>query len=136
MKALLKKWKNVFARNPKSPRVIQTAEHCIILLDERPIRHRPIRIAPVEEAEISRQIDEMLENDINEPSNSPWGSRIILVKKKDGSLRFAVDYRDLYDASKKDAHPMPDARYIFDRMGGSAIFSKLDAVASISVAYL
>ena len=90
MKALLNRWKNVFARNPKSPRVIQTAEHCVILLDERPIR----RIAPAEEAEISRQIDEMLENDIIEPSNSPWGSRIILVKKKDGSLRFAVDYRD------------------------------------------
>ena len=45
-------------------------------------------------------------------------------------MRFAVDYRDLNDAWKKDAYPMPDARDIFDRMGGSAIFSKLDAAAA------
>ena len=92
------------------------------------MRHRPLRVSPEMEAEVSRQIDEMLGNGIIRPSTSPWASRVILVKKKDGSHRFAVDCRDLNNMSKLDAYPMPDARDVFDRMGGSTIFSKLNGV--------
>ena len=126
---LLEKWTGVFAENPKRPQKIKTAEHVITLLDERPVRHRPLRVSPEMEAEVSRQIDEML-GGIIRLSTSPWASRVILVKKKDGSHRFAVDYRDLNDMSKRDAYPMPDARDVFDRMGGSTIFSKLDGASA------
>ena len=71
------------------------------------------------EAEVSKQIDEILCNGIIRPSSSPWASRVILVKKKDGSRRFAVDYGDLNDIFKRDAYPMPDARDLFDGMGGA-----------------
>ena len=116
---VLEKWRGVFAENPKKPQEIGTAEHIITLLDERPIRHRPLRVSPEMEAEVSKQIDEMLCNGIIRPSSSPWASRVILVKKKDGSRRFAVDYRDLNDIFKRDAYPMPDARDLFDGMGGA-----------------
>ena len=82
------------------------------------------------EAEVSKQIDEMLCNGIISPSSSPWASRVILVKKKDGSRRFAVDYRDLNDISKRDAYPMPDARDLLDRMRGCTIFSKLEGASA------
>ena len=72
----------------------------------------------------------MLRNRIIRPSVSLWSSRVILVKKKDGSHRFAVDYRDLDDLSIKDAYPTPDARDVFDRMGGCNVFSKLDGVSA------
>ena len=72
----------------------------------------------------------MSRNGIIRPSDYPWGSRIILVRKKDGSQRFAVDYRDLNAVTKKDAYPMPDSNDVFDRMGGSWIFSTLDCAST------
>ena len=69
-------------RTRRSLRKSGTAEHIITLLDERPIRHRPLRVSPEMEAEVSKQIDEMLCNGIIRPSSSPWASRVILVKEE------------------------------------------------------
>ena len=130
IQAMLERYSEVFAANPKSPGEIQEAEHRIALMDDRPIKHRPLRVSPITEVEISRQIEEMKKNGIIRPSDSPWGSRIILVKKKDGTQRFAVDYRGLNSVTKKDAYPMPDAKDIFDRLGGSSVFSTLDCASA------
>ena len=130
IRKVLSRWKDVFAENPKSSREIGTAEHVITLLDERPIRSRPLRVSPEIEAEVSKQIDEMLENGIIRPSSSSWATRVILVKKKDGTHRFSVDYRDLNDVTKRDAYPMPDPRDVFDRMGGATVFSTLDGASA------
>ena len=67
----------------------------------------------------------MLSNRIIRPSNSPWGSRVILVEKKDGAKRFVVDFRGLNDCTKKDAYPLPDLRDILDKLEGSKWFSTL-----------
>ena len=72
----------------------------------------------------------MLENGIIRPSSSSWASRVILVKKKYGTHRFAVDYRDLNDVTKRDAYLMPDTRDVFDRMGGATVFSTLDGASA------
>ena len=85
MYALLEKHSKVFAVNPKRPDEVKTTRHRITLLDERPIKHRPLRVSPKTEREVARQIDEMSRNEIIRPSDSPWGSRIILVRKKDGN---------------------------------------------------
>ena len=89
-----------------------------------------MRVSPEIEAEVSKQIDEMLENGIIRPSSSSWASRVILVKKKDGTHRFAVDFRDLNDVTKRDAYPMSDPRDVFDRMGGATVFSTLDGASA------
>ncbi len=60
------------------------------------------------------------------PSTSPWGAPVIFVKKKDGSLRLCIDYRDLNRATVKNQYPMPRIDDLFDQMKGAVVFSKID----------
>lgn len=76
--------------------------------------------------EVDRQIDSMLENDIIQPSTSPWSSGIVLVRKRDGSRRFCIDYRRLNDVTVKDAYPLPRIDESLDQLAGSKLFSCLD----------
>ena len=73
--------------------------------------------------EVKKQVTDMLEQGVIEPSNSPWSSPIVLVCKKDGSYRFCVDYCLLNKATIGDAHPIPHVN--FDQLAGSQWFSTL-----------
>ena len=71
----------------------------------------------------------MLGQDIIEPSKSTWSSSVVLVRKKDGSLRFCVDYRRLNAVTCKDAHPLPRVDDCLDALSGSRVFSTLDCAS-------
>ncbi|GFX50476.1 putative retrovirus-related pol polyprotein from transposon [Trichonephila clavipes] len=73
----------------------------------------------------------MKNNDVIEPSSSPWVSPIVLVRKKDGSTRFCVDYRRLNDVTKKDSYPLPRIDDTLDTLVGNTWFSTLDLKAGI-----
>ena len=68
----------------------------------------------------------MLEKGIIQPSSSPWASPIVLVPKKDGQLRFCIDYRKLNSVTKKDQYPLPRTEDILNTLGGMCYFSTLD----------
>lgn len=76
--------------------------------------------------EAEEEITRMKEEGIIEASVSPWSSNIVLVKKKDGSLRFCVDSRQLNDITIKDSHPLPRIDDTLDAISGSKYFSTLD----------
>ena len=68
----------------------------------------------------------MLKEDLIQPSNSPWASPVVLVQKKNGNLRFYVDYRKLNAITRKDSYPLPRINDLLDSIQGSQYFSSLD----------
>ena len=72
------------------------------------------------------QVQQMLASDVIRPSNSPWASPVVMVKKKDCSLRFYVDFCQLNAATVKDAHPLPRIDDLLDALHGARWFSTLD----------
>ena len=68
----------------------------------------------------------MLDNGIVEPSEGPWSSPIVLAKKKDGTLRFCVDYRKVNTITKRDAYPLPRIDDTLGTLGGSKFFTTMD----------
>ena len=72
------------------------------------------------------QLDKMRENGVIEESVCPWGATVVLVKKKDGSIRFCIDYRRLNELADLDAYPMPRIEELIDRLGGAQYLTKID----------
>jgi len=89
----------------------------------QPISKTPYRMTTPELQEFQIQLKELLDIGHIQPSTSPWGTPVIFVKKKDGSLRLCIDYRDLNRATVKNQYPMPQIDDLFDQMKGAAIFS-------------
>ena len=96
--------------------------------ESAPIRQRPYRPSPQAREEIARQTQEMLDYGIISPSNSAWGSPCVLVKKKDGTYRFCIDYRKLNAVTKPMSWPLPLLTDVWDTLSQnhSSIFSSLD----------
>ncbi|KAK3086157.1 hypothetical protein FSP39_014434 [Pinctada imbricata] len=101
-------------------------KHTIDTGSEKPIRQQPRRVPYQLKKEIDTQIDNMLANKIIRPSSSPWASPIVLARKKDGSLRFCIDFRKLNAVTIKDAYPLPRIDDSLDALGCSRWFSTLD----------
>jgi hypothetical protein len=76
--------------------------------------------------ELSKQLEELLEKGFIRPSSSPWGAPILFVKKKDGSMRMCIDYRELNKVTVKNKYPLPRIDDLFDQLQGAAWFSKID----------
>lgn len=122
---LLLKFKDIFAKDCDFGRT-GLVKHQIDTGDARPIKQRPRRIPWAKEREVTELVKDMANNGIIEPSTSPWSSPVVLVKKKDGSTRFCVDYRMLNNVTKKDSYPLPRIDDTLDMLSGMKWFSTID----------
>ncbi|KAF5808599.1 putative nucleotidyltransferase, Ribonuclease H [Helianthus annuus] len=91
-----------------------------------PVARAPYRLAPTEMKELRTQLDELLAKGFIKPSSSPWGAPVLFVKKKDGSMRLCIDYRELNKVTIKNRYPLPRIDDLFDQLQGVSYFSKID----------
>jgi hypothetical protein len=123
---LLRKHADVFSRNEYDLGDTGLAMHTIDTGDHAPIRQslrrQPYAVVPI----IDEQVTQMLKAGVIEPSNSPWVANVVIVKKKDGSSRFCVDYRQLNEITRGDAYPLPNISACLDALSGSRFYSTFD----------
>ncbi|GJS91939.1 hypothetical protein Tco_0774575 [Tanacetum coccineum] len=83
-----------------------------------PVARAPYRLAPSEMKELSEQLKELSDKGFIRPSSSPWGAPVLFVKKKDGSFRMCIDYRELNKLTVKNRYPLPRIDDLFDQLSG------------------
>ena len=126
LKLLLRNHQDTFASSSMDLGFCPLVKYDIDTGDARPIKQSPRR-PPIAAREAEDEIlNEMLEKGVIEPSNSSWASPVCLVKKKDGTFRFCIDYRRVNAVSKKDAYPIPDIQDALDNLRGSRCFATID----------
>ena len=121
---LFRLYPRLFADNPKCPDVTTKVQHRIDTGTHASIQRR--RLLSPRRRHHSKEIAVMLKNDVIEPCNGEWGFPVAIVRKKDGTARFCVDYRELNVITRKDVYPLPRIDEALDWLGGCNLFSTLD----------
>ena len=122
----LGKWKHIFSTSFTDLGNCDLVKHKINLTDDQPIKKPPRRIPPALYTEVKEHLVEMIEAGAVRPSHSPYSSNIVLARKKDGSLRFYVDFCKLNNKTVKDAYASPRIKESLHLLAGAKYFSKLD----------
>nr|GEX82926.1 putative reverse transcriptase domain-containing protein [Tanacetum cinerariifolium] len=91
-----------------------------------PVARAPYRLASSKMKELSEQLQELFDKGFIRPSSSPWGAPVLLIKKKDGSFRMCIDYRELNKLTVKNRYPLTRIDDLFDQLQGSSVYSKID----------
>ena len=126
LQELLKEFDDVF-EIPKELPPHRNFDHQIPLKEENvTVNIRPYRYPPAQKDTIETMVKELLDSGVIRPSNSPFSSPIVMVKKKDGSWRMCIDYRHLNKHTVKDKFPIPVIEELIDELQGAQVFSKLD----------
>ncbi|KAL4278717.1 hypothetical protein GQ457_03G025020 [Hibiscus cannabinus] len=126
LQPLLEQYKSVF-EEPKGLPPQRTQDHAISLIPgAQPVNLRPYRFPFSQKSEVEKQIGEMLAASIIQNSKSPFASPCLLVKKKDGTWRLCVDYRQLNSFTIKNKYPIPVVDDLLDELSGAKYYSKLD----------
>ncbi|GJW81231.1 putative reverse transcriptase domain-containing protein [Tanacetum coccineum] len=124
---VVKDFPEVFPKDlPGLPPTRQAEFHIELIPGAAPIARAPYRLAPAEMKELTEQLKELSDKGFILPSSSPWGAPILFVKKKDGSFRMCIDYRELNKLTVKNCYPLPRIDDLFDQLQGSSIYSKID----------
>ncbi|GKF06668.1 retrovirus-related pol polyprotein from transposon 17.6, partial [Tanacetum coccineum] len=100
-----------------------------------PVARAPYRLAPSEMKELSEQLKELSDKGFIRPSSSPWGAPVLFVKKKDGSFRMCIDYRELNKLTVKNRYPLPIIDDLFNQLQGSSVYSKIDLRSGLAGYY-
>ncbi|GJZ33762.1 putative nucleotidyltransferase, ribonuclease H [Tanacetum coccineum] len=128
---VVKEFPDVFPEDlPGLPPVRQVEFQIDLIPGAAPVARTPYRLAPSEMQELSNQLQELTDRGFIRPSTSPWGAPVLFVKKKDGSFRMCIDYRELNKLTIKNRYPLPRIDDLFDQLQGSSVYSKIDLRSS------
>ena len=116
----------IFFKNSLDLGKTDKVKYKIKVTDPVPFKERYRRIPPSQYEAVKKQLQEMLDLGAIRPSDSPWCSAVVLVKKKNGEIRFCIDLRKLNASTVKDAYSLPRIDDTLDRLKGSCVFSSLD----------
>lgn len=122
----LKGCESVFDALPNGLPPDRGMSHTIDTGNSPPVSRPMYRLSTKEKQEVEAQVKELLTKGFIQPSNSPYGSPVLFVQKKDGSLRMCVDYRALNSITKKDKFPLPRIDDLLDRLHGAHCFTSID----------
>ncbi|GFT37998.1 retrovirus-related Pol polyprotein from transposon 412 [Trichonephila clavipes] len=123
---LIKEIQSLFSRTSKDFGITRLKKHRIDTGEHPPIKQHPRRLPFAKQEEVQKLIKDMKNNDVIQPSSSPWATLIVLVRKQDGSTRFCVDYHRFNDVTKKDSYPLLRIDDTLDTLASNTWFSTLD----------
>ncbi|GJU89967.1 putative reverse transcriptase domain-containing protein [Tanacetum coccineum] len=124
---IVKDFPEVFPEDlPGLPPTRQVEFHIDLVPGAAPVARAPYRLAPSEMKELADQLQELSDKGFIRPSSSPWGAPVLFVKKKDGTFRMCIDYRELNKLTVKNRYPLPRIDDLFDQLQGSSVYSKID----------
>ena len=126
--SLLKEYHNIFSLEKCDVGHTKAAKHKIVLKDPDtpPFKERFCRIPPLQLDEVHAHLKMMLDAGVIQPSNSPWCNAVVLVRKKDGSLYFCIDFPKLNSLTVKDSHPLPCICETLESLAGATHYSTFD----------
>jgi len=127
---LIKEYQDVFSKTNEDLGLTNICEHAIDTGDAKPIKQPPRRTPRAFAGEEDAAIEKLLKQGSIRPSTSPWSSPVVLVRKKDGSVRPCIDYRLVNAVTHKDAYPLPRTQDCLDAVAGASIFSTLDITSA------
>jgi transposase InsO family protein len=130
LEAVLRQHLSVFSTSETDLGLTNLTSHHIDTGDAKPFRQPLRRFPPAHVVAIEEHVNNMLAQGVIEPACSPWASNIVLVRKKDGSFRCCIDYRQLNSATRKDAYPLPRIDTCLDAMASAQWFSTFDLRSS------
>ena len=124
--SLFHKYKDCFCVDDDDLGYTETVKHKINLMHEQPIKVPHRRIPPHQMEEVRQHIDKLVKQNVIRKSTSPYAAPVVLVRKKDNSLRLCVDYRQLNASTVKDAYPLPRIDEALEAISESKYFSSID----------
>lgn len=129
VQALVHEYEHLFVTPIELPPAQEAGHQINLIPGAQPIRVRPYHYSSIQNGEIEAQLKEMLQNGVVRHSTSAFASSVLLVRKKDGSWRFCIDYRQLNNMTLKHKHLMPVVEELLDKLSGAKVFTKLDFCA-------
>ena len=126
IKALIWEFKHIFVKTDRKLKQTTLVKHRIDTGHSRPVHSNPYRTNLKNKEIVQGIIQSHLDNNFIQPSHSPWASPIVLVSKKDGSIRFCIDYRKLNAVTVRDVYPLPRIDDCLSALQGNMFFSTFD----------
>ncbi|GKA79301.1 putative reverse transcriptase domain-containing protein, partial [Tanacetum coccineum] len=124
---VVKEFPDVFLENlPGLPPLHQVEFQIDLIPGAPPVARAPYKLAPSEMQELSNQLQELTDRGFIRLSTLPWGALVLFVKKKDGSFRMCIDYRELDKLTVKNCNPLPRIDDLFYQLQGLSVYSKID----------